>query len=262
MFWNLLSNAIKFTPVGGRVTVKLEHIGSFAQIQVSDTGQGISAEFLPHVFERFAQADSSKSRSNGGLGIGLSIVSDLVKLHGGTIQAESPGEGQGTTMTVSLPLQPLHTDSSVSSDLSILESTVGNLVPLDTMQTLVGVRLLVVDDDAGILELLKTILEQYGAFVTAVSSAKEAIALLTANRSEYDVLLSDIGMPDEDGYALIREVRALDAEVGGIPALALTAYVREEEQTESLTAGFQRHIAKPVEPAQLVSMIAELALAK
>ena len=190
-------------------------------------------------------------------------MSHLLELHGGTIQAESPGEDQGTTMTLTLPLQVLHTDSSVSSDLALLESAVGNLVPLDTMPTLSGVRLLVVDDEAGILELLKTILEQYRAFVTAVSSAQEARAVLSTHPLKYDVLLSDIGMPGEDGYALIRQVRALDPELGGqIPAIALTAYVREKELIESKAAGFQRHIAKPVEPDQLVSIIAELALAK
>ncbi|MEI2579408.1 ATP-binding response regulator [Scytonema sp. PRP1] len=260
MFWNLLSNSIKFTPVGGRVTVKLEHIGSFAQVQVIDTGQGISADFLPHVFERFRQADSSTTRSHGGLGLGLSIVSHLVEQHGGTIQAESPGEGQGTTMTVRLPLVKYHTGTVVSSDLSQV-SRAGQEVPLDTTPTLLGVRVLVVDDEAGLLELLTTILEQYGAQVMAVTSAKEAIAILRANPGEYDVLLSDIGMPDEDGYALIRQVRALDGElgIGRIAAIALSAYVREEEQSKSLAAGFQRHLAKPVEPAQLASIIAELA---
>ncbi|WP_337907017.1 CheR family methyltransferase [Iningainema tapete] len=255
VLWNLLSNSIKFTPVGGRVTVKLERVGSFAQIQVIDTGQGISAEFLPHVFERFSQADTSISRFHGGLGIGLSIVYHLVNLHNGTVQAESPGEGQGTTMTLILPLS--HTDTSVSTNLS---QRLRNRqeVPRATMPTLLGVRVLVVDDEAGLLELLKTILEEVGAQVTAVGGAKEAIAILRANRSEYDVLLSDIGMPDVDGYELIRQVRALDAELGGIPAIALTAYVREEEQSSALAAGFQRHIAKPVEPNQLVSMIAEL----
>ncbi len=259
VLWNLLSNSIKFTPLGGQVTVKLERIGSAAQIQVIDTGQGIGADFLPHVFERFSQADNSTTRAHGGLGLGLSIVSHLVEAHGGTIQAESPGEGQGTTMTVRLPLRKVHTNTSVSSDLSQV-SRAGQEVPLDTMPTLLGLRVLVVDDEAGILELLKTILEEYRAQVMAVTSAKEAIARLRANPLEYDVLLSDIGMPDEDGYALIRQVRALNAELGGqIPAIALSAYVREEEQRKSLTAGFQKHIAKPVEPERLASMIAELA---
>jgi two-component system CheB/CheR fusion protein len=249
---NLLSNAIKFTPVEGRVTVKLECIGSFAKIKVSDTGQGISADFLPHVFERFRQANSSSNRSEGGLGLGLSIVEHLVELHGGQVYAESPGIGQGATFTVQLPLL----------NRAIREKT--NLTPLPhhsiNSSLLEGLRVLVVDDDAGLRELLKTILEQYGAGVTAVSSARDAIATLTANPGEYDVLLSDIGMPEEDGYMLIRQVRELSAELGGqIPAAALTAYVRGEEQRETFNAGFQRHIAKPVEPEQLVSAIAELA---
>jgi two-component system CheB/CheR fusion protein len=252
VIWNLLSNAIKFTLVGGRVTLKLERTGSLAQIEVSDTGQGISADFLPHVFERFRQANSSSTRTQGGLGLGLSIVYHLVELHGGTIRAESLGEGQGTTFTVQLPL--LKTTKRKKTNFTPSPHEPINPAVLD------GLRVLVVDDEAGLLELLKTILEQYAAQVTAVGSAKEAIAILTANPGEYDVLLSDIGMPDEDGYALIRQVRELSAELGGqIPAAALTAYVRQEEQSETLTAGFQRHIAKPVEPEQLVLIIAELA---
>ncbi len=261
VFWNLLSNAIKFTPVGGRVTVKLEHIDSLAQIQISDTGIGISADFLPYVFDRFRQADSTSTRAQGGLGLGLPIVRHLVELHGGTVRAESLGKGQGTTMIVRLLLQEQPIASSLPSDLEQVGSTVGPGVPLvGSIPTLSGLRVLVVDDEAGMLELLKTILEQYGTQVTAVVSAQEAIAVLTANPGEHDILLSDIGMPEEDGYALIRQVRALGAELGGqIPAAALTAYVRGEEQRESLAAGFQRHIAKPVEPAQLASIIAELA---
>jgi two-component system CheB/CheR fusion protein len=252
VIWNLLSNAIKFTSNGGRVTVKLERTDSLAQIKVSDTGQGISADFLPHVFERFRQANSSSTRSQGGLGLGLSIVYHLVELHGGTIRAESLGEGQGATFTVQLPL--LKTTKKETKN-----STPSTHQPLNPA-LLNGLRVLVVDDEAGLLELLKTILEQYAAQVTAVGSAKEAIAALSANPGEYDVLLSDIGMPHEDGYALICQVRELSAETGGqIPAAALTAYVRGEEQSEALTAGFQRHIAKPVEPEQLVSIIAELA---
>ncbi|MBW4640002.1 MAG: PAS domain-containing protein [Gloeocapsa sp. UFS-A4-WI-NPMV-4B04] len=252
VIWNLLSNAIKFTPAGGRVTVKLERTGSLASFQVSDTGQGISADFLPHVFERFRQANSSSTRSQGGLGLGLSIVYHLVELHGGTIRAESLGEGQGATFTVQLPL--LKTTKRKKTNFTPSPHQPINPALLD------GLRVLVVDDEPGLLELLKTILEQYAAHVTAVASAKEAIAHLTANPGEYDVLLSDIGMPDEDGYALIRQVRELSAELGGqIPAAALTAYVRGEDQSETFTAGFQRHIAKPVEPEQLVLIIAELA---
>lgn len=246
---NLLSNAIKFTPVGGQVTIKLERADSLAQIQVSDTGQGISAEFLPHVFERFRQADSSRTRVQGGLGLGLAIVRHLVEQHGGTVCAASPGEGQGAMFVVQLPLLE---ESKGVGETEILPPQ--PLVP----SSLDGLRILVVDDDACLLELLTTILEQYGAQVTAVVAAAEAVAVLNANPGEYDLLLSDIGMPHEDGYALIRQVRALGTELGGMPAVALTAYVREEEQSESLAAGFQRYITKPVEPAQLVSVIAEL----
>jgi two-component system CheB/CheR fusion protein len=258
VIWNLLSNAIKFTPAGGHVTVKLERIDALAQIQVSDTGQGISTDFLPYIFDRFRQADGSSTRTQGGLGLGLAIVRHLVELHGGTVHAASPGQGQGTTITVRLPLSA----KSAETQPRALEpvSTVGPEVLLDSPLSLEGLRVLVVDDEAGILELLTMILEQYGAQVTAVASGEEAIAALTANPGEHDVLLSDIGMPHEDGYALIRQVRALGAEAGGqIPAAALTAYVRVEEQQESLAAGFQRHITKPVEPAQLVSIVAELA---
>jgi two-component system, chemotaxis family, CheB/CheR fusion protein len=250
VFWNLLSNAIKFTPDEGRVTIKLERTGSFTQIQVSDTGQGISADFLPHVFERFRQANSSSTRAQGGLG--LSIVYHLVELHGGTVWAESPGIGQGATFLVQLPL--LKTKNKEKTNVTPSPDRPINPAFLD------GLRVLVVDDEAGMRELLKTILEEYAAQVTVVASARDAIATLTANPSQYDVLLSDIGMPNEDGYMLIRQVRQLSVENGGqIPAAALTAYVRREEQTEIISAGFQRHIAKPVEPEQLALIIAELA---
>ncbi|OWY67578.1 ATPase [cyanobacterium TDX16] len=256
--WNLLSNAIKFTPSGGRIIVKLDQIDSLAQIQVCDTGQGISADFLPYVFERFRQADSSKTRAQGGLGLGLSIVRQLVELHGGTVHAASPGVGQGTTMTVRLPLLPAK--NSPASNLDRVDSTVQQVVPSDSIQLLEGLQVLVVDDDTSVLELLRTILEDYGVLVTAVVSVEEAIAALRANPGQYDVLLSDIGMPNEDGYSLIRRVRALSADLGGqIPAAALTAYVTDKEQRESLGAGFQKHIIKPVEPEQLAAIVAELA---
>jgi two-component system CheB/CheR fusion protein len=247
---NLLTNAIKFTTSGGQVTVSLDCTGSLAQIQVSDTGQGISAEFIPFVFERFRQANSTSTRSEGGLGLGLSIVEHLVGLHGGTVSAASPGEGLGSTFTVQLPLL----ETTQRNKKEITSS------PPVSLSLLEGLRVLVVEDDAGLLELIVTILEEYGAEVTEVNSAKNAIASLTNNPGKYDVLLSDIGMPNEDGYSLLHQVRELSQELGGqIPAAALTAYAREQDRTESFAAGFQRHIAKPVHPEELVSIIAELA---
>ncbi len=258
IFWNLLSNAIKFTPSGGRVTVKLEVQNKFAQIQVSDTGQGISAEFLPYIFQRFRQADSRSTRKHGGLGLGLSIVYHLVELHGGQVSVESKGEGQGTTMTVRLPLK-VAVDVSLPSDLPKVVP-INTFVPNDTTLILSGLRVLVVDDDPALRLLLKMIIEQYKGTVTTAASAQEAIAALTENPGAYNVLLSDIGMPNEDGYSLIQQVRALSDECGGqIPAAVLSGYVSADQQRETLAAGFQRHIAKPVAADQLASTIAELA---
>ncbi|HLO51197.1 MAG TPA: CheR family methyltransferase, partial [Kamptonema sp.] len=262
VIWNLLTNAIKFTPVGGRVNVTLEFLDDRAQITVSDTGQGISAEFLPYVFDRFRQADSSRTRSNPGLGLGLTIVKQLVELHGGTVQVESPGEGLGTTFTVGLPLQ---TNCELSSRLPALEKAkptenVEEEVPVEEIPSLVGVRVLMVDDEVDTRELFSIVLEEYGATVTAVTSAPEAIATLTANPRDYDVLLSDISMPDEDGYMLMRQVRALSAEAGGeIPAAALTAFVRNEDRRDAIAAGFQRHLSKTVDINKLALVVANLA---
>lgn len=260
VIWNLLSNAIKFTPVGGRVAVTLEYFDSIAQIQVSDTGIGISAEFLPYVFERFRQADGSRTRSNSGLGLGLTIVRHLVELHGGTIHAESPGEGQGATFTVRLPLQ---TNQEKNAPLRVLEPVDSSCeleVPVGDVPSLEGIRVLVVEDEADNRELFMTVLKQYGAAVTGVASAGEALSTLMANPREYDVLLSDISMPESDGYTLIRQVRALSAEAGGqIPAAALTANARSEDRRAAIAAGFQIHLAKPVAPAQLAFVVANLA---
>ena len=260
VIWNLLSNAIKFTPVGGHVQVTLERVDTLAEIRVSDTGQGISTDFLPDVFERFRQADSTKTRANHGLGLGLTIVRHLVELHGGTVQALSPGEGQGTTMIVRLPLNSRVEERLLRSDSDLIDLAGGLEPPFNDIPSLEGLRVLVVDDEADTRELLMAVLKQYGSEVTALASADEALSLLTTNPGMYDVLLSDIGMPDKDGYALIRQVRTLSAEAGGqIPAAALTAYVRSEERQEALLAGFQMHIAKPVAPDQLALMIANLA---
>jgi two-component system CheB/CheR fusion protein len=258
VMWNLLSNAIKFTPSGGRIDVTLNYTDFQAQIQVKDTGLGISADFIPFVFERFRQADGSRSKSNPGLGLGLSIVRHLVELHGGTVEVESPGEGQGSTFTVRLPLQTSLSEDPVASPQ---ESVISAIPPTTEVaySSLAGVRVLIVDDEPDIRQLFQIVLEDYGVEVTEAASAKEALSILTANPGGFEVLLSDIGLPFEDGYALIREVRSLPPEAGGqIPAAALTAYAGEAEEAEALSAGFQMHLTKPIEAAQLVSVIASL----
>jgi two-component system CheB/CheR fusion protein len=256
VIWNLVSNAIKFTPAGGGVEVELEPLDSHAEIRVRDTGMGISAEFLPYMFDRFRQGDSSSTRSHGGLGLGLTIVRHLTELHGGTVFAESPGVGKGTTITVRLPL--------VSNERSLSGLTEGELFDLevnsDDIPKLTGLQILIVDDDIALLEVMTTMLEDYGVQVTAASSASQAMDAIAANPSMYDVLLCDLAMPGQDGYTLMRQIRALSAEQGGqIPAAALTAYVREEDRLKALKAGFQMHIAKPVAPNHLALMIAKLA---
>jgi len=255
--WNLLSNAIKFTPKRGRVQVYLQRINSHIEIVVADTGQGISAEFLPHVFERFRQADGSTTRSFGGLGLGLAIVRQLVEVHGGTVHADSPGEGQGTTFTVKLPLMAV---GPTAIEPERVHPAVGGTVPFVCSPQLDGLRILIVDDDADIRDLLTYTLEICGADVTVATSADEAISLLTTSSPPMHILISDIGMPDEDGYALLRRIRALAPERGGqIPAIALTAYARTQDRTAALLAGFQSHVAKPVEPAELIAVLANLA---
>lgn len=255
--WNLLSNAIKFTPKRGRVQVCLQRINSHVEIIVADTGQGISAEFLPYVFERFRQADSSITRSFGGLGLGLAIVRQLVELHGGTVHAESPGEGQGATFTVKLPLMAV---GPTVIEPERVHPAVGGSIPFDCSPRLDGLKILIVDDDADIRDLLTYTLEVCGAEVIAAASADEAISALTESSTPMNILISDIGMPDEDGYALLRRVRALEPEHGGgIPAIALTAYARTQDRRAALLAGFQSHVAKPVEPAELIAVIANLA---
>ena len=251
VLWNLLSNAIKFTPTGGRVEITLSPVRTYAEIRVSDTGQGIRAEFLPYVFDRFCQGDSSTTKGQQGLGLGLSIVRHIVELHGGTVWAESLGEGQGTTMIVRLPLRPMLPE--VTSNLEPATEE-----PLE-VPSLKGLRILAVDDDVDSLDLMKYALEEAGAKVSVVTSAREAIAALTEAPGRYDVLLADIGMPDEDGFSLIRQVRTLDAEAGGqIPAAAITAYVSDREQQMAIDAGFQVHIEKPLDLAQLVLTIEHL----
>ncbi|MBW4595346.1 MAG: PAS domain S-box protein [Brasilonema angustatum HA4187-MV1] len=251
IIWNLLSNAVKFTPSGGSVEIQLNSMGSQAQIQVKDTGKGITPDFLPHVFEYFRQADSTTTRTFGGLGLGLAIVRHLVELHGGTVHADSPGVGQGATFTVRLPVlndQGFgHLDESTSSFL------IGNSSSLP----LADLRVLLVDDDTDTRDLITFILEQSGALVTSATSAIEALE--TFKQTNFDVLISDIGMPEMDGYMLMRQIRAITSKQGrDVLALALTAYAGEINQQQAIRAGFQRHISKPVEPEDLVKLIVDL----
>ena len=252
--WNLLSNAIKFTPKGGRVRVRLDAEAACARITVDDTGKGISAGFLPYIFERFRQADSTTTRAHGGLGIGLGIVRQLVEMHGGTVRAESPGEGRGATFTVTLPLATIPTAVHHDEDE---RRPVADATP-DDVPTLAGLRVLVVDDQAGAGDAVTAVLEQSGARVAVAASSAEALEALASFRP--DVLLSDIGMPGEDGYAFIRKVRALPSDDGGrVPAAALTAYARVEDRRRALLAGYHAHVPKPVAPAELVAVIMHLA---
>ena len=257
--WNLLSNAIKFTPKGGRVQVRLERINSHVEIVVSDTGRGISPDVLPHVFERFLQADSSTTREHSGLGLGLAIVRHLAELHGGTVRAESAGEGQGATFTVDLPLMIARPPQpAVVRDEERVHPTADTGERLVCPPELEGLHVLFVDDEEDARALLTTILESCGARVTAVGSAREALDEL--GREKFDVLLSDIGMPGEDGYWLIKRVRKLPPERGGrTPAAALTAYARAKDRLRVLRSGYQMHVPKPVEPAELVAVVANLA---
>jgi len=246
--WNLLDNAVKFTPKEGRVQVTLQRVTSHVEIIVSDTGQGISAGALPYIFERLRQGDSTSTRAHGGLGIGLALVRHLVQLHGGNVFAESPGEGQGATFVVKLPLM-----IAEIGEEPIVHTEGARL----TAPSLAGVRILVVDDDPTTVELNREVLMQAGADVTGCTAVDEALLLLEQWRP--DVLVSDIEMPGQDGYTLIRKARALGPEAGGkTPAVALTAFSRPEDRIRSLMAGFNIHVSKPVDPAELIAIIASL----
>jgi signal transduction histidine kinase/ActR/RegA family two-component response regulator len=257
--WNLLSNAVKFTPRGGLIEVLLERVNSHLEISVRDTGEGIKPDFLPYVFDRFRQADASPSRKHGGLGIGLSIVKQLVELHGGTVRAKSAGEGQGATFIVGIPLAPLRdVDAATGQARRHPTAAVEEGPSLDDVPSLSGVQVLVVDDDADARGLLRSVLEAFGAQVEAVASASEALEALARGRPH--VLVSDIGMPGTDGYELIRQVRQLGAAEGGAtPAIALTAFARSEDRRRAIAAGYQMHLAKPVEPSEFVTVVASLA---
>jgi len=253
--WNLISNAIKFTPKGGRVIVGLKRIESHVEFTVSDTGLGIEPEFLPHVFDRFRQADGTTTRAFGGLGLGLAIVRQLVELHGGTVRVESEGEGCGSAFTVSLPLIASRTAISKKGSEQWLEF---KQPVLDCPPELDGLRVLVVDDEADTSDLLQVILEGCGVQVKTASSAAAALEAIATE--PFDVLISDIGMPDEDGYSMIAKVRALGEERGGkIPAAALTAYASEEDRIRVLRSGFQIHVPKPISPSELIAVVANLA---
>ena len=252
VIWNLLSNALKFTEAGGSIDVRLAPNGRFARIVIADTGHGISPEFLPHVFERFRQADASSSRRHGGLGVGLALVHDLIVLHGGSVLAQSEGEGKGATFTIDLP--------TVAAQ-EIGASIEGERLQAHAMTSLDRVRVLLIDDDKDARELSLAVLEQCGARVKAVSSSAEAIASLldTPRGLMPHVIVSDLGMPAQDGYQLIRQIRAIDNELGRIPAVAVTGYATADDVQRALTAGFQLHISKPMDPAAFVAAVADLA---
>jgi signal transduction histidine kinase len=247
--WNLLSNAVRFTPEGGRVEVTLARVDTHFEIVVRDTGRGVRPEFLPHVFERFRQADASTAREYGGLGLGLAIVRHLVELHGGTVEAESEGEGKGTTLRVQIPLRPAEAGEGAPAAATDARAG-GEPAPLG------GLRVLVVDDEPDTCEVLEAVLRAAGAEVRACRAAAQALAEL--ERWWPDVLVSDIGMPGEDGYSLIRRVRAEEARHGrAIAAVALTAHARAEDRRNALTAGFHMHVPKPVDGDDLIAVVAK-----
>jgi PAS domain S-box-containing protein len=248
--WNILSNAAKFTPTGGQVEILVNQTPTHVQIQVTDSGPGIDPAFLPHVFERFRQADGSTTRTHGGLGLGLAIVRHLVELHGGTIGAENNSEGTGAIFTVRLPLP--------SGELRLDAAAAASVFRDQEAPNLDGLRILLVDDEPDTLDLINVELAQHGGNVTAVTGSAEALSLLA--ESEFDVLISDIGMPDMDGYELIREIRKRESGTDvRLPAVALTAYARIQDRMRAVLAGYSTHIAKPVEASELITVVASLA---
>jgi len=262
VLWNLVSNAVKFTPRDGRVQVTLQRVNSQVEVAVMDTGEGIAAEFLPHVFDRFRQADSSTTRNHGGLGLGLAIVKQIVELHGGSVRVQSPGKGEGATFVVSLPLSIIHPDPEESTRPTRVHP--GEDVPFgikgSSSDQLAGISVVAVDDEADAVAFVERLLSGCGARVRTATSAAGALALVQAEPP--DVIISDVGMPGEDGHTLIRQIRALGAEAGGkVPAIALTAYARTVDRVRALEAGFQMHLSKPVEPAELIVSVAALAKA-
>lgn len=256
--WNLLSNAIKFTPVGGHVAVRLKRVEHEAQIQVTDSGIGIDPDFLPHIFDRFRQADGTSTRRYGGLGLGLSIVRHLVELHGGSVQATSEGENQGSTFTIMLPLPAVAPEVRRSRPESTGAWATPHLTELKMSESLTDVQVLLVDDDADTLQVLSVMLADAGAKVVTATSATQALEVLQWHRP--NVLVSDLEMPGEDGYSLIEQIRSLEnIEKGQLPAVALTSYVRIEDRARALSAGFNMFVPKPIEPTELINAIANLA---
>ena len=261
--WNLLSNAIKFTPKDGIVNVRLARVRSQAEITVSDTGKGISVEFLPYVFDRFRQADSTSTRQQSGLGLGLAIVRHLVEMHGGTVSAASTGEGRGATFTLRFPLmaarsagESLPQSNDAPPDEGQAPVLLSTSKPSDDLK-LRGLRVMIVDDDADARELLEVILLQFGAEIKLATSARQALEILEGWRP--DAIVSDVGMPNEDGYSLIHKIRSLSPGRGGLtPAIALTGYGRPEDRLQLLAAGYQVHLSKPVDLLKLIDSIANL----
>jgi CheY-like chemotaxis protein len=258
VFWNILHNAIKFTPSGGEVQVRLAWVGSEVEVNVSDSGEGIAPDFLPYIFDRFQQGDASTTRRHGGLGLGLAIVKQLVELHGGKVGVKSHGLGQGAVFTVRLPLIAIYSEPDQERRLARPEQRESKPLP---ELGLSNVHVLVVDDEADARNLVKRLLEMAGATVSMAASASEAFDHISTGRP--DVLVCDIGMPGEDGYSLIRRLRVLEQrQENALPAVALTAYARSEDRTKAIRSGFQNHLAKPVEPAELLAVVSSLAARK
>jgi CheY-like chemotaxis protein len=269
VIWNLVSNAVKFTPSGGKVKVRIERADPYVQITVSDTGKGIQPAHLPRLFDRYWQPDDSDKRRSGGLGLGLSFVRHIVELHGGTVRAESDGEGKGAKFIISLPYRAVRLQESGETRTITPPQAMNALAEGDQIDndhnptvlpsTLNDLLVVIVDDEQDARELVAAILRQYGAQVLIAATAAEALRLIQNSVRMPDLLISDISMPEEDGYSLIRKVRALQPDKGGlIPAIALTAYGRMEDRIRVLSAGFQRHVPKPVEPAELALSAAHL----
>ena len=257
VLWNLLSNAVKFTPKDGEILVTLDRVEDGVEVKIRDTGPGIAPQFLPYVFDRFRQADAATTRRHGGLGLGLSIVKQLVELHGGTVHAASEGEGRGATFGVRLPVISAAVEPEAPIEPRLRTGSAAVPGPANAETEITGVRVLVVDDDEDAREMVKRLLEERRSIVTTAGSAEEALRVMAGGR--FDVLISDLGMPGEDGHGLIRRVRSLGPDAGGdVPAVALTAYARPEDRERAIRSGFQVHMAKPVDPGLLFAMVARL----